>query len=322
MSEQKFNRQAFGSVGRNACLMAILLFELVVWGSMRWFGWNESLRLGGLSVLLILSAFPLVIAAVMLLWSWRLSIRRMLIAVTLVAIFLAAVAVPYQRFSSERHASFTLMSAGAGVPRYDSYMQRKYPLERPAPGFLSALTIKTVAWLLPSVGKVPVDEVVCELTIMNDQQLSALLGQSKRLPNLSSVELGDSVSNAARVQFVESLASFPRLDRVLIWCSNEFDSESIRGLRGLKSIAFSTRMQPPPSLPNDLGKVVSGLSGIRGVYVSGFLFTPVALMEWEDLQIEYFAIWSTRTALTKSDLCRFSVVAPHIVFDAFPRPSN
>ena len=220
----KSDWRLFGPLGRRLGLISVLLFEIVVWGSMRWYGWNESLRLGGLSGLLLISSIPLIIATAMLLWSWRLSIRRMMIAVTLIAIFLAAFAVPYQRFWSERQAGYALIGAGAGPVPYKAhiisrrFMQARHPMEPPSKGTFSAFTLNTIAWLQPSLRKLPVDQEICEVMVDSDQQVNVLLARANRLPNLRFIIFGESVTNVGRELFSDSVSYFPNLLGASIGC--------------------------------------------------------------------------------------------------------
>ncbi len=324
MTKVKSDYRLFGPLGRSLGLISLLVFEIVVWGSMRWYGWNESLRLGGLSGLLLISAIPLIVATAMLLWSWRLSIRRLMVAVTLIAIFFAAFAVPYQRFWSERHASYALFNAGAGPITYEShikrrsFMQSRYPLKPPVPTTFSSFALTTITWLQPSLGKLPVDQAICEVTVDSDQQINVLLAQAKRLPNLRVIIFGESVTNVGRALFSDSVSYFPNLLAASIGCSKDFQAESIRNLRGLKSIDFWTNSQQSPPLPNRLGKVVSSLGELDMVHISGLSVSSVAFMEWEDVDTRLLTFWSTKRTLTKSDLCRFSHEAPNIEVHVYP----
>ncbi len=318
----------FGPLGRSLGLISVLLFEIVVWGSMRWYGWNESLRLGGLSGLLLISSIPLILATAMLLWSWRLSIRRMMIAVTLIAIFFAAFAVPYQRFLTERQAGYALFRAGAGTVPYERhlerrhYMQARYPLEPPIPGTFSPFALKTIAWLQPFLGKLPVDQHICEVTVDDDQQVNVLLAQANKLPNLRVIVFGESVTNAGRDLFSDSVSYFPNLLGASIGCSKDFQAESIRNIRGLKYFDFWTNSQQSPPLPNRLGKVVSRLGELDMVHISGLSVSPASFLEWEDADARLLTFWSMKPTLTKSDLCRFSHEAPNIELFVYPFPKR
>ena len=318
----------FGKFGRIACLLSLLVFELVVWASFKYFGWNESLRLGGVSVFLLIAGIPLFVAAGLLLWSWRLSIRRMMIAISLIAFFLAAVAIPYQRFSVDRHASLALMSSGAYLDTYDesqlfasSKMDNREPKSRTQLGAFTVLSEKTIKWLLPSMGKCPLDLEVCEVHVQSDQQLNVLLSQADRLPNLRGINFGGDVSSNAVAQFADA-SLFPRLEAVTVECSNKFLSESLRSFRGLKRIQLYTLSQPCPALPKRLGRIVTELDGLEMVHLAGFSVTSNDLVEWEDVQIKILSFWATKTELTRTDLCRFSIVSPDIELYVYPVPTR
>jgi hypothetical protein len=330
--QEKQNRPSafrlFGKFCRITCLWSLMVFEIIVWASFKYFGWNESLRLGGVSAFLLIAGLPLLVAAGLLLWSWRLSIRRMLIAISLIAFFLAAVAVPYQRFSVDRHASLALTSAGAYLANYDEsqqYPSAKADNRKPTTSSqLSAFTVlseKTIKWLLPSMGKCPLDLEVCEVRVQYDRQLNALLSQADRLPNLREIHFGGEVSSNAIAQFADA-SLFPRLEVVTIECSNKFLSESLKSFRGLKRIILFTQSQLCPALPKRLARIVTELDGLEMVHLAGISVTSNDLAEWGEAEIKILSLWATKSILTRTDLCRFSIVSPDIELYVYPVPKQ
>ena len=320
----------FGKFDRLACFLLMMVFEIVVWASFKVFGWNESLRLGGVSAFLLIAGIPLFVAAGLLLWSWRLSIRRMLMAISLIAFFLAAVAIPYQRFSVDRHASLALMSSDVFVKTYDKSQRSKFdysrignvePKTKSHLGAFAVLSEKTVQWLLPAISKCPLDLEVCEAHVRSDQQLNVLLSQADRLPNLRGIHFGVEVSNNAIVQFADA-SLFPRLEVVRVECSNKFLSESLKNFRGLKQIHLYTQSPQCPALPKRLGRIITELGKLDVATVGGFLVTPNDLAEWEEADIEIISFWAKQSLLTRTDLCRFSIVSPDIELRIHPVPKR
>ena len=319
----------FGKFGRITCLMSLMVFEIVVWASFKYFGWNESLRLGGVSAFLLIAGLPLFVAAGLLLWSWRLSIRRMLMAISLIALFLAAVAIPYQRFSVDRHASLALKSAGANLVTYDEAQQypiagmdNREPTSRSQRGAFAVLSEKTIKWLLPSIGKCPLDLEVYEVAVQSDQQINALIAKAERLPNLRSIHFEFGVTNNGLWQFADAASLFPRFECIRVQCSSNFQSEAIRNFRGLRRIDLYSGSPNSPSLPMRLGKVITELGPLDTVCLQGFSVSSKAFAEWEDAEIKFLALWDTRPILTRTELCRFSIVSPDIHVVVYPIPKH
>ena len=325
VAKNKKRWKLFGPAGRIFFLLSTLVAEIVVWYSMQWNGWNESLRLGGVGTLLLISSVPLLIAMLMLVWSWRLSIRRMLIAVAFVAIFLAAVAIPYQRYWMERKASFALSKLNMPLVPHDERiaMNSMFPMEAPDKGTFSESALKTIAWLQPSLRRIYRDIEICEVAINNDQQLNVFLAHANKLPNVRQINLGGQVSNSGRELVADSISNFPNILSVTICCSKDFQVESIRNLRGIKILGFQSESWQSPPLPLRLGKVVCGLDSLMTVHVSGFAISSATLQEWEETDSEFLSFWSPQqNALTKSDLCRFSIVSPNVKLLVHPIPSR
>lgn len=319
----------FRKFGRLACLLSLMVFEIVVWASFKYFGWNQSLRLGGVSTFLLIAGIPLFVAAGLLLWSWRLSIRRMLMAISLIAFFLAAVAIPYQRFSVDRHASLALMSTGAYLVTYDesqqypvAWMDNREPTNRSQWGAFAVVSEKTIKWLLPSIGKCPLDLEVCEVEVQSDQQINALIAKAERLPNLRAIHFQFGVTNNGLLQFADAASLFPRFECIRVHCSSNFQSEAIRNFRGLRRIDLYTGSWNSPPLPTRLGKVITELGPLDAVVLQGFSVSSKAFAEWEDAKIKTLSCWDTRPILTRKDLCRFSIVSPDIELYVYPVPKQ
>ena len=296
---------------------------------MRWIGWNESVRLGGLSTMIGMAAIPLVIATLMLLWSWRLSIRRLLIAVTFIAIFFATIAVPYQRFWAERQASFALQADTVRTETYEKHvreydsMQSRFPFERPAPGiYFSESALETIAWLQPSLRKLRIDREICGVGIESDQQLFVLLAQANKLPNLRVIRFGEGVTNAGRELFSESASSFPSLLSVSFSDSVDFQVESIQKLRGIKYLSIVGNPFQPRAFPSRFAKIAAELGKLVSVGAQGFVVSSAELQKWEEVDTEFLGFWATKSALTRSDLCRFSIVSPNIQLMVYPIPNR
>jgi hypothetical protein len=319
----------FGKFGRITCLVSLMVFEIVVWASFKYFGWNESLRLGGVSAFLIIVGLPLFVAVGLLLWSWRLSIRRMLMAISLIAFFLAAVAIPYQRFSVDRYASLALTSAGAYLSAFDEAQQysiagmdNRGPSYRSQRGAFAVLSEKTIKWLLPSIGKCPLDLEVYEVAVQSDQQINSLIAMAERLPNLRVIHFQFGVTNNGLLQFADAASLFPRFESVRVQCSSNFQSEAIRNFRGLRRIDLYSGSPNSPTLPTRLGKVIAEIGPLESVVLQGFSVSPNAFAEWEDAEIKHLALWDTRPILTKTELCRFSIVSPDIQVVVYPIPKQ
>jgi hypothetical protein len=306
-----------------------MVFEIAVWASFKYFGWNESLRLGGVSAFLLIAALPLFVAAGLLLWSWRLSIRRMLIAISLIAFFLAAVAIPYQRFSVDRYASLALTSTGVYLRTIDEAQQypiagmdNRGPSYRSQRGAFAVLSEKTIKWLLPSIGKCPLDLEVYEVAVQSDQQINTLIAMAERLPNLREVHFQFGVTNNGLMQFADAASLFPRFEFIRVHCSSDFQSEAIHNFRRLRQIDLYSGSPNSPPLPKGLGKVITDLGPLESVVLQGFSVTPNAFAEWEDAEIKHLALWDTRPILTKTELCRFSIVSPDIKVVVYPIPKH
>jgi hypothetical protein len=201
-------------------LLLMLLVGEVAWiASLRAFGWGST-NAGFVWALCLVSAIlPLIAAAIILAWHrMRFSSRTMLVAMTLVAVFLFLTIRPLQTASASRRASRALLATGATLHTMSSwdsvYGQLGYnPRISPAS---APRNQELTSWLRPLAGsllKIPPAYSIREMWLSNDTQIETLCTEAGSFLNLERVEIGaaSSVTPSGLECLRQALPRFERL---------------------------------------------------------------------------------------------------------------
>ena len=185
---------------RIGLLLTLLVAEAALVVSLRtvgWFNTGGAIRWFGC---LIAALFPLaVVALVVCVQRFRFSLRMLLIATGLVAIFLCATVLPLRHAIDARHASRTLLATGATLHTVSSfesvYNQLNYDprSDWPTPTNHRRLAV----WLRPLAGDllaIPTDDAIKEIWLENDSQAAAFCQKLSLFQNLERLSISTSIT--------------------------------------------------------------------------------------------------------------------------------
>ncbi len=202
-------------------LIGFLLVELVMLVSLRTLGWFGTGNVVHSIVCLFASLFPLLVATALLVRNrLRFGLRTLLVAVTLVAVFMFVSVKPLQDYHSARSASKQLVLANATL---DSGLDwdRIYidiGLE-PAPSANAPEAVNVPLWLRPftdSLSAIPPDASVKSIHLNNDQQVEILVKHSSRYWSLRSISIGFGVSGEGLKKLQAAIPEFNHLNSMLV----------------------------------------------------------------------------------------------------------
>jgi hypothetical protein len=162
---------------------------------------------------------PLLVAMVLLLRrGLKFSVRSLLAATTLVALFLMLSLLPLVRHRAARQVSMQLLSASAtineGLDWDDFYTQIELD---PPPKLTPTNTDAIPAWLTSftaTTDAIPPDDAVRSIWLNNDRQCRILAENWERLPSLQSVSITRGVTNEGFRLLQDVIPQFQHLDCV------------------------------------------------------------------------------------------------------------
>jgi hypothetical protein len=205
---------------RTAILIAFLLLELALAWSFRALGWFETggvIRWGACA---LLALAPLVVAAALLARRrFRFGMRTLLIAMSLLAIFMWASVLPLYEAIEARRGSRTLMASDAGIHltfANDNYFKAVgYDPRRIAPVYQpeSALLV----WLRPLAAetlRAPLDNSVRGIWLDNDAQVAALAEHAPRFTSVTYIGLGKGVGLRGKQMFAYAMSKLQNVDQL------------------------------------------------------------------------------------------------------------
>jgi hypothetical protein len=146
-------------------LGALLVLEVALVVLLRTLGWFETGNALQLVTCVVVNVLPLVAAVAMLAANgFRFGIRSLMIAITLVGVFLAVSLMPLLDYRSARRASIRLVSANAtlnaGIDGDEFYTRIGLP---PPPAIASSKGTNIPPWLTPltrDISTIPPDDAV------------------------------------------------------------------------------------------------------------------------------------------------------------------
>ncbi len=200
-------------------LLFVLLLETTLVVSLRWLGWYGTGNAIQLAACLFVTLLPLLVAIVVLLRRrLKFTVRSLLVATTLVALFLVLSLLPLVRHRAARQVSSRLLGANAtineGLDWDDFYTQIE--LDRPPiltlanadaiPPWLTSFTTTTDA--------IPPDDAVRSIWLNTDRQCRILAENWERLPSLQSVSITRGVSTEGFRLLQDVLLQIEHLDSV------------------------------------------------------------------------------------------------------------
>lgn len=205
---------------RTAILIAFLLLELALAWSLRALGWFETggvIRWGACALLAIA---PLVVAAALLARRrFRFGMRTLLIAMSLLAVFMWASVLPLYEAIEARRGSQALQACRAGIslaPGNDDYFKLVgYDPRRMAPAYHPEPALP--AWLRPLAAEtlqVPPDNSVCEVWFDNDAQVAAFAEHAVRFTRLTCLGMRKGVGPHGRQMLSSVMNNLPHVDQL------------------------------------------------------------------------------------------------------------
>jgi hypothetical protein len=205
-----------------AALLVVLTSETALGVLLYGLGWYETGGLLRWLACLLLALLPALAAVVMLSRKrFRFSLKTLLVATALVALFMLASVRPLIEARQSRKASRQLAAAGAWLndPRRndDDYFQRigYDPQCSPLP---DPIDEKTPVWLRPllsDVLAVPRDDQVLTLEIKNSVEAEILSANASRLPRLEVLSIGGPINSEAMERLRTALPRFQSLR--IVW---------------------------------------------------------------------------------------------------------
>lgn len=197
-------------------LLVLLVCEVAWVASLRAFGWGATN--GGIrwTSCLVGAVMPLIAAAAVLgRHRLRFNLRTMLVAMALVATFLALSVRPLQNAVGSRQGSRSLLASGATLHTKSSwdnvYAQLKYD---PRPAAVVPVNPELAFWLRPLAGgllNIPIDNTVREIWLSSDEQVEELCRNFEKFSNLERISINSGVTPAGAETLRQSLPAFSQL---------------------------------------------------------------------------------------------------------------
>lgn len=254
---------------RTTLFVAFLCFELALVWSFRTLGWFETggvIRWGACALLALL---PLAVAAALLARRrFRFGMRTLLIAMSLLAIFMCVSVLPLYEAIEARRGSQALMESRAYLNLtfgYDSYFEQvSYDPRRPAPAHKSGPSLP--GWLRPLAAdtlRAPPDNSVREIWLDNDAQVAVLAEHATRFTGVTCIGLRNGVGLRGKQTLANVMTKLPHVDQLYVdspvpagWLrSGEFDR--------LRSLRIYGVPRSPDLLSAELLKEIAGLPDLR-----------------------------------------------------------
>ena len=207
---------------RTAILIAFLLLELAFAWSFRELGWLETGGLVRWGACALLALAPLVVATTLLARRrFRFGMRTLLIAMSLLAIFMWASVLPlYEAIEARRGcqalmACRTWISPASGNDEYFKLVG--YDPRRIAPAYHPEPTLP--AWLRPLAEEtlqVPPDNSICGIWFDNDAQVAAFAEHATRFTRVTCIGLRKGVGLQGKQLLSSIMRKLPNVDQLYV----------------------------------------------------------------------------------------------------------
>lgn len=200
-------------------LAFVLVLEIALVVSLRRFGWAVTGSVLQFTICLIVAGLPLIVAtAIFLRRGLRFSVRSVLLAVTLLAVFFSLSWLPLVRHRAARQTSMRLLAANAtlneGLDWNDFYPRIRL---QPPPQMVVRQDDEVPLWLTAFTGateRIPLDHAVSSVWLDSDDQCRILAGNWERLGGLQSVSIGGGVTAEGLRLLKDVLPRFQHLEMV------------------------------------------------------------------------------------------------------------
>jgi hypothetical protein len=181
-----------------------------------WFGSGNAIQL---AACVFVNVLPLLVAVVMLAANrFRFGVRSLILAITLVGVFLSVSLVPLLDYRSARRASIELIAANAtlneGINWEGFYGSVGLP---PPPVIKTSRRTKVPPWLTPltrNISTIPPDDAVRSIWLNSDAQAKILADNGQRFSSLQSVSIVSGVSESGLELLRTVLPRLEHLDTV------------------------------------------------------------------------------------------------------------
>ena len=258
-----------------------LILEGVLIISLRTLGWFGTGNAIQLVACIFIAALPLLIAVAMLAKNrFRFGLRTLLVAVTLVAVFLFASAMPILDYRSARRASMQLVSENAtlntGVGSWDEFFAG---IGLPPPPILaSPETTNVPPWLTPftkQISTIPPDARVRDIRLNNDKQIQILVDNWQRFSSLQSIECTSGVTEDGLKLLQNALPRFANLEQIV---TNDVVAPKgwYRSLTNIRTLfVWGEGQSRGKPFPSDHLADIASLPNLEAFMVLGYGFNDV-----------------------------------------------
>jgi hypothetical protein len=255
-------------------LLGVFACELLAFHSLKSYGWDGTGDRLNMILAVCLALLPLVAALVVLLFRGRhFSLRSMLIATTLLAIFIAIIVYPIAQVRQRRRVASIFESQrfpyGTGTRLERSYQQFGIPYHQ-EPAAETDDTDDIQFWMKPLLGDaLPTypDRAIRSLDLYSDEDIEFVADLIGQLPNLEVVHLRDRVTERGLKMIAER---FPKLealtiDRVIL---PQVVDVSLPAVRYLTIRGDFSRPNPPHTRISD--EQLRDLISVEGLEILSF----------------------------------------------------
>ena len=254
---------------RTAILIAFLLLELAFAWSFRALGWFETGGLVRWGACALLALAPLVVAAGMLARRrFRFGMRTLLIAMSLLAIFMWASVLPLYQAIEARRGSQALQACRAEISLAsgnDEYFKRVgYDPRRTAPVYHPEPTLP--AWLRPLAAEmlqVAPDNSVCEVWFDNDAQVTAFAEHVARFTRVRCIGLRKGVGPQGRQMLSNVMNKLSHVDQLYVEGLVSEEWLRTRAFNRLRSLKINGLPRSPDAISKQVLAAIAELPELR-----------------------------------------------------------
>lgn len=222
-------------------LLALLIAEIALLVAIRQLDWFATGPINQWIARLLAAFLPLLVAVALLVKrGLRFSLRTMLVATALIAVFLVITGVPLRNAIALRQVSHRLKSAGASIgtgrASEDFFRSLGYPESDPLP---PSNTGSLPAWLRPLAGdfnELPLDEQVIAIAMRDDRQIAELCRDPAPLVHLKSIAVYRGVSPTGMESLGKAMPQFAAVKEVSV----NHVPVTLQFLRALENVEFLT----------------------------------------------------------------------------------
>jgi hypothetical protein len=199
-----------------AVFLVVEVALVVLLRTLGWLGTGSALQF---VTCVFVSVLPLLIAVAMLTANrLRFGVRSLIVATTLVGVFLSVSLLPLLDFRSARQASIQLVSANAKLNDVFDWNEFYSGIELPGvPMVPNSATNYIPPWLTPftkNISAIPADDAVHSIWLGSDAQIAIFAKNWQRFSSLQSVGVGSGVSVSGLERLRNTLPRFEHLDCV------------------------------------------------------------------------------------------------------------